>query len=320
MALLLAGCGDPSLSTLLPQGPIAREQYDMMLLSFYLMMGVFVVVIAIYAYVLIRYRKRPGQDEIPEQVEGNHKLEFAWTAIPIILLIIIIVPMVSMTFSQAETFDKTEALQVKVTAHQFWWEFEYPDLGIQTAQDLVIPVNEKIQFHVTSDDVVHSFWVPAIAGKIDANPGLINKMWFTAENKGVFKGKCAELCGFSHALMDFRVVVVEGNEFDNWVASMKDFEVEPKTELAIEGQELFNKNCMSCHAVDGQGGTIGPNLTVIGDREVVAGFLENDKDHLKKWIANSQEFKPGNKMPAFSNLSDEQLDALAEFLGGLKVE
>ncbi len=316
LACVLTGCGETNLSALKPQGPIAEEQFGLMKLAVYIMVGVVVVVFAISAYVLIRYRKRPGQDEIPEQVEGNHTLEVIWTVIPIVLLLILAVPTVSTTFKLAKDYsgDKN-ALQVKVTAKQFWWEFEYPGLGVVTAQDLWIPTDKTIQLTLTSSDVVHSFWVPALAGKMDTNPGMENKMYLKAPKEGVYKGKCAELCGASHALMDFKVVAVSPDKFDAWVAKMKapvSVPAEAKT-----GEQLFKDNCLSCHAVGDQGTRVGPNLTDIANREKVAGFLDNTKENLKDWIADPQKIKPGTMMPKVE-LNENELNEIVNYLSNLK--
>ncbi len=221
LALVLTGCGKDELSALKPSGPVASMQYDLMKLSSAIMIGVFIVVMLIFTYVLIRYRKRPGQQGVPKQVEGNHALEILWTVIPFLLLIVMAIPTVTTGFALHKEFPKEEALQVKVTAHQFWWEFEYPDLGVATAQDLVLPVGKKVQFQVTSADVMHAFWIPALGGKIDTNPGQENKIWLQADKTGIFYGKCAELCGASHALMDFKVEVMDQTAFDSWANGMK---------------------------------------------------------------------------------------------------
>ncbi|MBP1932632.1 cytochrome c oxidase subunit II [Ammoniphilus resinae] len=318
---VLTGCGDPYLSALDPKGPVAESQLSLIKLSFYIMLGVFIVVMVIFTYVLVKFRKRPGQTGIPKQVEGNHKLEIIWTTIPIILLLVLAIPTVITTFDLAEKFPSEDVVNVKVTAHQFWWEFDYPDLEVSTGQDLYIPTGKKVQFQLTSADVIHSFWVPALAGKTDTNPGMVNHMWFQADQPGVYQGKCAELCGPSHALMDFKVVAVSPEEFDTWVGKMKAAaERTPATATAQQGQEIFNKSCLGCHAVGGQGGKMGPNLTAFGDRDKVAGILEYNKENIAAWIHDPQSKKPGNLMPAFGDkLSDQEIDSLVEYLDGLKI-
>jgi cytochrome c oxidase subunit 2 len=320
LTLVLSGCGIQELSALRPQGPVAKMQFDLMKLSSTIMIGVFTVVILIFTYVLIRYRKRPGQEGIPKQVEGSHTLEILWTVIPFLLLIVMAVPTVTTGFTLSKEYDNKEALQVKVTAHQFWWEFEYPDLGVATAQDLVIPAGKKVQFEVTSADVMHAFWIPALGGKIDTNPGLDNKIWLQADKPGTYYGKCAELCGASHALMDFKVEALPQEEFDAWAKKMKTVQAQPAAaSSAAQGQEIFKKSCMGCHAVAGEGGKLGPNLTNFADRIRVAGILKNNPENLAKWLKDPQQVKPGNNMPNL-NLSDDQVNALVEYLSTLSVQ
>jgi len=320
LTLVLSGCGIQELSALRPQGPVAEMQFDLMKLSFSIMIGVFVVVMLIFTYVLIRYRKRPGQEGIPKQVEGSHTLEILWTVIPFLLLIVLAVPTVTTGFTLHKEYDNKQALQVKVIAHQFWWEFEYPDLGVATSQDLVLPAGKKVQFDVTSADVMHAFWIPALGGKIDTNPGLDNKIWLQADKPGIYYGKCAELCGASHALMDFKVEVLPQDEFDAWAKKMKTVQSQPASaSAAAQGQEIFKKSCLGCHAVGGEGGKLGPNLTNFADRMRVAGILENNPENLAKWLKDPQQVKPGNNMPNL-NLSDDQVKALVEYMSTLSVK
>lgn len=318
MALFLTGCGDETLSALKPKGPVAQEQVFLMLLSLGIMMFVFVVVMCIYIFVLVRYRKRKGQEDIiPKQVEGNHLLEIVWTTIPIILLIILAIPTVSITFSQAKDYREHEnAVHVKVTAYQFWWEFEYPEYGIVTAQDLVIPTDKYIQFDVVAADVNHSFWIPPLGGKIDANVGITNKFHLKADAAGVFKGKCAELCGDSHTLMDFKVNAMPEAEFNQWVEKMKAPLAAVPAE-AEKGAEIFKNACISCHAINVDGKSFGPNLNGFADRLTIAGVLDHTEEDLRKWLKDPEEEKPGNKM-YIAPLSDDEIDNLVKYLYTLK--
>lgn len=221
--LFLAGCGREDLSVLRPQGPAADRSYGLMELSISIMIVVLLIVFTIAAYVLIRFRRRPGQNEIPEQVEGSMKLEILWTVIPLILVVVLAVPTVKAVFAAGDDHSNDKnAIKVKVTGHQYWWEFEYTDYKVTTAQDLIIPVGKDIAFELETKDVLHSFWVPSLSGKIDTNPaGTINRFSFSAPNEGVYRGKCAELCGPSHGLMEFKVKSVSEQEFQKWIDSMK---------------------------------------------------------------------------------------------------
>jgi cytochrome c oxidase subunit 2 len=333
MALLLSACGRSDLSTLDPQGPIAQRQYDLMKISISIMTIVVVVVFAICIYVLLRFRRRKGDNTIPKQVEGNHKLETIWTIIPIILLIILGVPTVQSVFGMATDYSNDQdAVQVKVTSHLYWWEFEYPQYGITTAQELVVPTGKKISIELVSADVKHSFWIPSIGGKMDTNPGMSNRMYLEFPKEGVYRGKCAELCGPSHALMDFKAKSVSPESFDKWVAAMKAPAVMPADEKLADA---FRSKCLSCHAVGDQGTNAAPNLTGVGSRQTIAGILYNSdivkdpqpedkttEENIKDWITDPQKYKPGNMMPnaELNQLTQEEIDGIAKYLASYKLD
>ncbi|WP_110929298.1 cytochrome c oxidase subunit II [Bacillus massiliglaciei] len=342
MAIILAGCGKPFLSTLKPAGEVGQSQYDLMILSTWIMVLVIIAVVILFTIVIFRFRRKKNDESIPEQVEGNHKLEILWTVIPILLLIILAVPTVIQTFEQADTKamnvkdeeGKTkDALVINVRANLYWWEFEYPDLGIITSQDLVVPTDQKVYFNLTSSDVKHSFWIPAAGGKMDTNPEGTNQFYLefnsekTAEAGDVFYGKCAELCGPSHALMDFKVTPKTKNGFDSWVKDMQAIK-KPVAEgdLAKQGEEVFNKSCIGCHAVTPndsrpEAARQAPNLATFGERERIAGVMEHNEENLKEWLADPEAQKPGNLMTGtYGKLSDQEIDALTEYLMGLKAE
>jgi cytochrome c oxidase subunit II len=337
LTLILAGCGKPYLSTLKPAGEVAQIQYDLMLLSTWIMVGVIAVVTVIFVIVVMKFRRK--DDRIPKQVEGSHTLEIIWTTIPILLLLILAIPTVAATFKLADVSEmeknadgKRDALVVNVRANLYWWEFEYPDLGIITGQELVVPTDQKVYFNLKASDVKHSFWIPAVGGKLDTNTDNINKFWLEFDSKksneagNLFYGKCAELCGPSHAFMDFKVKAMSKDEFKQWTTAMQNAEdPQPTTDLAQDGQEIFNKSCIGCHAVtpiDGrpEAARTAPNLANFGERSRIAGVLDHNPDELKNWLKNPETYKPGNKMSnSYNDLSPEQLEALTEYLMGLKV-
>jgi cytochrome c oxidase subunit 2 len=329
LALLLTGCGDPNLSALHPRGPVAREQLNLIILSLGIMIFVLVIVFAIYFYVLIRFRKRIGDDSIPEQVQGNHILEIIWTVVPIILLLVIAVPTVKYTFKHATDYRKDkDAIHIQVVGHQFWWQFKYGDFDINTASELLIPIKKNISFEINSADVNHSFWVPSLAGKIDANPGdgSVNVNYFSADEPGIYQGKCAELCGASHALMDFKVKAVPQAEFDAWIQKMK-APPAPVPADAVVGEQIFKDNCLSCHAVESNGAGVGPNLNGFANRLEVAGILPrgvHNDESIAKWIGNPNDVKPGTLMPQVKDketdapLSKEKIAELVKYLNTLK--
>lgn len=319
LAFVLAGCTVEQ-SIFDTKGPVAEKQLSLVYLSFWIMTFVTVVVAVILIYVLLRYRERKGQTDIPEQTEGNMWLEITWVVIPVILLTILLIPTVKITYELADASESPSDLNVIVTGHQYWWEFEYPDLGIVTANELHIPVGEKVHLELEASDVVHSFWVPKLAGKTDNIPGRTNYMWLQADEPGIYSGQCAEYCGPSHALMAFHVVAHEEGEFEDWVAHMTSPPETEMSQLAAEGEEIFKQSCISCHAVDATdlSDIQGPNLANFGNREyLAAGILENTPENLKDWIMKPQDIKPGNLMPDL-NMDEQQSEALTEYLHSLK--
>jgi cytochrome c oxidase subunit II len=345
MMVFLSGCGEDYISALKPSGQVGKEQFNLLMLATGIMTLVVVVVSVIYLLAFLKFRRsKVGENVIPKQVEGSHTLEIIWTVIPIILLLILAVPVVTATYKFADVAAMDEvdengdkvALTVNVTAHLYWWEFEYPNQGIITAQELVVPTGQKVYFNLKAADVKHSFWIPAVGGKMDTNVDNLNKFYleFDKESKdlkdGVFYGKCAELCGPSHALMDFKVKALSPDAFDAWVASMKttDKKMPDKTSADL-GEATFANSCMGCHAISGTSGpgSKGPNLTTFGDRNRVAGFLEHNEESLKAWIKDPGQFKPGNLMmnadgtaPIYGDLTDEEIQALATYIMSLSVE
>ena len=340
MTVFLSACGEEYLSTLTPAGAVGKEQFNLLILATVIMTLVIIVVVIIYVLAILKFRRSVvGEDKIPEQVEGSHKLEVIWTVIPIILLIILSIPTVIATYKFAEVSAMDEvdengeatALTVKVTAKLYWWEFEYPKYGIVTSQELVVPTGEKVYFDLIAADVKHSFWIPAIGGKMDTNVDNVNKFYLTFEEEseglkdGVFYGKCAELCGPSHALMDFKVKTLSPEAFSTWVAAMQ------ATEGAIaskdstdQGEALFAQSCMACHATSGVGVggvMLGPNLTTFGDRNRVAGFMEHTLENVEDWIEDPENHKPGNLMTGkYGNPTKEEIEAMAAYIMSLSVE
>lgn len=319
LSLLLAGCGKENLTALDPKGYGAERSLDIILLTTGIMVGVFLVVIIIYTIVLARFRRKKGDNHIPEQVEGSKKLETVWTVIPIILVLIMGIPTVVYTFDLADTSEASSTLNINVTGHQYWWNFEYEDHNVTTSQDLYIPVGEKVYVNMLSSDVIHSFWVPTITGKMDANPENVNTMYIEAYEEGVYWGKCAELCGPSHSLMDFKVIAVSPEEFDQWITDMQNVDPEevPTDAVVQEGQELFQNNCMGCHAI-GDASSAGPNLTNFGNRVHFVGYLEPTKENLVEWIMDPESLKPGNEMTGTYEVTEEEAEKIAEYLMQLK--
>jgi cytochrome c oxidase subunit 2 len=221
------------------------------------------------------------------------------------------------------------AMTVDVIAHQWWWEFHYSDPNggtnkIVVANEMHIPTGRKIITQITSDDVIHSFWVPNLAGKQDAVPNHINDLIFDAREPGVYQGECAEFCLDSHALMHFLVVAEPADQFNAWLTNQSKQQTgTPSSPSAQRGQQVFLGNaCIGCHAIEGSPaqGRTAPNLTHVGTRTTIgANRLENTPDNVAAWIHNPQAFKPGAKMPAWAGvLSDDDINAIVDYLESLK--
>lgn len=319
LAALLAACTkEYPYNTLAPAGPVAEKQADLFWLVFWIAAAVFVLVEGGLIYILWRYRRRsPG--DTPRQVHGNTRLEIAWTIIPALLLAGVAVPTVSTIFDLARSPEG--AMRIEVTAHRFWWEIRYPELGVVTANEVYIPTGEQVIVDLTSRDVIHSFSVPRLAGKQDVVPGRTNTMNIAADEPGTYKGQCQEFCGLSHANMKFTVVAQAPADFESWVQGQLAKAAAPNEELMLTLQ-----TCFACHAINGVGGpdpnappppVPGPDLTHLAQRQTIAaGMLPNDEDGLATWLRDPPAVKAGSNMPDY-NLTEDQIEALVEYLRSL---
>lgn len=288
-------------------------------------------------YTIFKF-KAPKEDMTdvppPKQIHGNVALEFAWTLIPIILLLFIAVPTWEAIFKQP-TKAPPGAMVIDVIGHQWWWEFYYPDLDIRTASELHIPAETPIFLNIWSDDVIHSFWIPKFGGKIDALPGKKNTLFFTSPkvmDQSViggehYQGQCVELCGLSHALMRFEAVVHPKDQFDRWAKSHNNPPV-VATELQKKGESIFMQ-CQSCHSIAGTPSgdiekqmlamdppqkKLGPNLGNFGNRTTLgSGTRFNTAENLHDWIKRPEHIKPGSKMIGLG-LSDDDIKAVAAYI------
>ncbi len=216
-------------------------------------------------------------------------------------------------------------LSIVVSGEQWWWRVRYatPDGNtIELANEIRLPVGERVEVSLTSDNVIHSFWIPAISGKVDMIPGRTTHLSLEPTRTGIFRGVCAEYCGTSHALMAFTVAVLDKAAFDAWLTAESQDAREPETPGARRGQELFlETGCGACHTVRGTAaaGAIGPDLTHVGGRmSLAAATLPNETAHVRDWIAAPGRVKPGAHMPAFGMLDSEALRALAEYVRTLR--
>lgn len=217
------------------------------------------------------------------------------------------------------------SLAIEIIGEQYWWRVRYPEgerAGFELANELHVPVGEPVQLELESRDVIHSFWVPALGGKMDMIPGRRTRLALRPTRSGEFRGACAEFCGTSHAWMLLRMVVHERAEFERWKRAQALPAVQPATGLAAQGAALFLQNgCSACHGIRGTAarGVIGPDLTHVGSRATIgAGVLRNEPAALERWLASSEHIKPGVQMPSFNMLGDAQLRALSAYLQSLQ--
>ena len=240
-------------------------------------------------------------------------------AFPIVVLIVLFV--ITLVALQAQAHEDTGAhvFTIDVIAHRWWWEFQYPSQGIDTANEVHIPTGQPVLMEVTSTDVIHSFWVPRLQRKVDAIPGRTNDVTLQADADGTYLGECSEFCGLQHAHMRFNVVAESSDAFNAWVADQQKAAPEPTGE-ALQGQQVFlGSSCVYCHSITGTNasGTVGPNLTHVASRTTLAsGTIPNTPEELAAWIENPQSIKPGTQMPA-SDLTPTQLRQLVAYLESL---
>jgi cytochrome c oxidase subunit II len=357
LVLFVASCAsDAPQDTLEPKGPIARSIDG-------LWNGVFLVAVVVFILVefgtlalVIRFRRRKGDsdDDLPTQTHGNTKLEIAWTLVPAVMLAVV------GFFTLRTLFDVNERdeddLTIQVTGQQWWWEYAYDTDGdgeftdedlVLTANDLVIPAGVDVNLDVESNDVIHSFWIPALNGKKDAVPGRSHPLRLNADEPGTYVGQCTEYCGLSHGYMRQRVIAMPQDEFDAWLADQQDEAQTPSEEEAAAGAELFTTQCSGCHLARGindqefeeagNGEELlvsgnAPDLTHFASRGVFAGgifdlWLDQDGDDiveadeiggelntsaLEAWLRNPPGEKPMDA-PYVPEPGDEPVRGMPNF-------
>ena len=322
LLVMLAGChSGNTMDTLVPHSDLTDSVMHVYTRIFWWTLLLFVGVQGGLIYIVMRFRAKGDNDPLPEQVHGDPTVEIAWTILPVFILLHIAIPTVQIIFeSQAPAGE--DAIRVNAVGKQWWFVFDYPGLGVTTANEMHIPLGKEIDVRVQSDNVIHSLWMPQLAGKRDMVPGRVNHMKFTPSKAGEFLGQCAEYCGDSHALMKFRVFVDTLEDFEKWVENNK--ADAPKTDVSVAGEAAFAQaGCVACHAIRGTAAQqkLGPDLTHVGSRTMIAaGMLDNNTENLKKWIRNSASVKPGSLMLQFppDKLSDADLDTLVTYLQSLK--
>jgi cytochrome c oxidase subunit 2 len=286
---------------------------------------IFVIVVGLLAWILIRFHRTPyGRGKEPPQIYGSTQIELAWTVIPIIVVFTLIL-VTARTVAEIQDAEMPEdAVKVRLVGRQWWWEVHYPDLGIETANEIRVPLSTSENRRVThilleSADVVHSFWVPQLAGKTDVLPNRPNETWIEPTAEGVFFGNCAEYCGTQHANMLLRVIVQPEEDFQKWVANEKAPPVDdPK--VAVGKQLFLETSCVNCHTVGDTvaKGNFGPDLTHLMSRQTIgAGVAPLNYETLLRWMRDPQDMKLGCLMPNML-LTDEQVTQITDYLYTLK--
>jgi len=329
-SFLLSGCEGAS-STMLPVTTSGVVISNLMWIVFGVAAVVFVVVETLLVISILKFRhkqKDPLQKaDLPEQVEGNQFFETLWTMAPAIVLAIIFAltvvalqTVINPPQDGSTAITNANMLNIRVTGHQWWWQFDYPNLKITTADEFHIPVNTVVMVSVQSADVIHSFWVPQFGGKIDVIPGHLNYTWFKATKTGVYNGQCSEYCGEEHAEMKFLVMVDTPEDYQTWVKSQQALPQDVLGDAATGKQIVLTGVCSGCHTIRGTSavGKIGPDLTHLASRKIFSGgVLENTPDNLKKWLTDPSAVKPGTIMPKLS-LSPDDITSLIAYLETLK--
>jgi len=360
--LVLTACGPNELkpySTLSPASDTADQIQSLYKLVFWLSLVVFVGVQFAIVYTALRFRRRTIPANRPPQIHGNHRLEIAWTIIPAVVLLLVLIPTISTMYDQSDALAESD-LVVDVYAKQWWWEVHYGEdqvqggqnLGVVTANEIHLPEGRNAKIRLHSNNVIHSFWVPRLSGKLDVIPGHVNELSITPHESGDFFGECAEFCGDQHAWMRFKIIVEPEQQFYGWVNGWREGNLVATNqegelpEGVVRAPEKFSL-CLACHQVNGAQGSVdvaqaesigaagigananyGPNLTNVGCRETIAaGMLRNNVENVTKWLEDPGAVKPGNYMADVikgpndeggPTLTPEEAHEIAVFLESLK--
>jgi cytochrome c oxidase subunit II len=314
-----------------PAGPQAQNISWLWWLFFIVCSVVFVIVMIALLLSLRNKTTEPQVATAPEieppleQERKRRNVVISAITITVIILFVFLIASFSAGRSMTAELEHKNGLNIEINGHQWWWEVRYDDVDASniftTANEIHIPVGVPVTFSLKASDVIHSFWVPSLAGKKDLIPGKINTVWLQADKPGVYRGQCAEYCGLQHARMALWIVAEPQEQFNAWRQNQTQTSVTPASDSQKRGQQVFlTSTCVMCHAINGTpaGSNIGPNLTHVASRNMIAAAtLVNTREHLAQWIKDSQQYKPGNKMPQ-NNLSDADLQSLVDYLQSLK--
>jgi cytochrome c oxidase subunit 2 len=317
-------------SALDPAGPQAARIGDLWWLMLWVCTAVYILVLLAMLWGAFRRRRaeagvigpvvRPG-------IESERRLARwvgAATAVSAVILLVFLVASVA-TGRSLDAIESPQAVNIDLVGMQWWWQVQYsdpmPSRRVITANEIHIPVGKPVHLRLASLDVIHSFWVPNLNGKKDLIPGKTTETWIRADHPGVFRGQCAEFCGWQHANMALLVIAEPPERFAAWLESQRQPAAQPATPLALRGRAVFESQaCPLCHNIQGTqaGGSTGPDLTHLASRRTLAaGALPNSTGNLAGWILDPQTIKPGNRMPAVS-LATDDLQALLAYLETLR--
>lgn len=307
-----------------PESPQAQEIFDLLIEVSIISAIIFLITTGLLVIAIWFGRRKR---DLPVQDFGSHRKELTWMVAPVVvtlwialITIKLILTLNTMPGAHPARPDDAEPNLI-VRGHQWYWEVEYPDTKLIDAGEIHIPINKPLYVQLESADVIHCFWVPQLARKMDVIPGKDNYIWLEASKPGTYQGRCAEFCGNQHAWMNFLVIAHEEDDYQKWLAGEDVRAEKPETSDEKAGEELFfvTETCVNCHAIDSTTATadIGPNLTFVSRRQQLGGgVLENSSENLALWLKNPQAIKPGCKMPNFK-LSDEEVRQLVAYLESL---
>ncbi len=301
------------------RAPEAQHIAGLWWLMVVLASAVFVIVTGLVVVALLRRRRGVDVGSGPQDSRRDHRfILVGGLFVPTAILAVVAVFTVR---TMNDILPASGVVHIHVAGEQWWWRVDYPDLGVTTANEVHVPVGERVDITLTSDNVIHSFWVPQLNGKADLIPGQTNHLSFTATEAGTYRGQCAEFCGLQHAHMAFLVIAEPPRTFEEWASGQRQPAPAPTDPLAAQGAHiLVTTSCAGCHTVAGTSatGTLGPDLTHVGSRTTLASdTLPNDAYGMARWLAHTQLVKPGALMPQL-DLSDQEVRALAAYLESLR--
>jgi cytochrome c oxidase subunit 2 len=280
--------------------------------------GILLIVVCLVVVSLLRFRSNSDIGD-PSPYFGNRKLEIIWTVGPV-LIVIWLFALTAQGMRQSDPPANREP-DLIVIGHQWWWEVRYPHTGVVTANEIHLPVGQKWLVRMESADVIHDFWVPALARKIQMIPGQTNHIWLTADSPGKYDGTCVEYCGVQHSWMRFSVIAESPASFDLWLRNQENPSTIPIKDSARQGLKLFQTmTCINCHSIGGVSvvANAAPDLTHVAGRRILGGgVLSNTETNLSRWLKDPQAIKPGCFMPNLK-LTDAQVDAMVDYLETLK--